>query len=1481
MSDTTSPTPTPQKRRHWLRALLLTITTLVVLLAAALWYLGRESALLTIVQKVNSASHGQIVLTGASGSLYGKLHLDHLRYSSPTEIITADNIDLDWSPFQYLARGLVIQHAHVATLVLESMGPSTPTVLPTSLAAPFNLHVADARLGKLTLKSAGGSNVIDNIRLQLDGGKTEWRLQHASALTVAGLVTADATVGTARPFPLTAKATLAQSAPPAGQKPAQLALTAGGSLQLLDLAAIGTSANANGDAKLALAPFDAIILRSAVINGRDIDPSRFDPAWPQANLRVALTASIDAKQAVSGGLTVSNDGLLGPIDQQRLPLKSINAKLGGTLTATTLDDVLIDLAAAGKFTGSGAVQRSAPDAGIGNATFQLHTDRIDLKEIQGAMNSTKIAGDITLASTATTQTLTALLSDKGLKLDVQATLADQLVKIERARLLAGKGSIDVTGQASLKDSQPFNATASASHFNPAAFGAYPSADLNADIHASGHVAPSWQVAADFALRPSRLFDQALSGNGKVTADASHFSGIAAQLGLGKNTVKLRGDFGAPGEQLAWSLDAPQLSAARSDLIGSVTASGVVSGTLAAPHSSFTADAKGLALAGTKRPPADGALHAAGEIGLTGPKKQLELQVKGNAQRLNPATFGDFPSGSIGADFDASARLTSDWRVALNLTLSPSTLSGAPLTGYAKVVADAVHVEKADIDLHLGPNSVTAGGAFGSGRDQLNWKIDAPQLASLGPQFAGVVTGSGVLSGTSTAPSLALKLDGKNLRLLGTNEIASVTASANLGSGHGGSDALVSDLHLTGLNASGFKLADARLVTSGTRAAHTLQLSARNDDFDASASIKGGWNADAWSGTLDTLQNKGRFAVTLQAPVPVRIAGAPGSGLSGLLDPQQIALNNMVLKLPNGSLNIQSVSKNGARWSSAGQAAGVPLTYLAQVSQAWRENAHSDLTLGAQWSLDVQAATSPGTAPVMAGNFHVYREKGDVIVGTDTPLALGLSALDARLDVLNNTLKLHTQLAGSRIGQADVSASVQMAQGHIANDSGLSMTGKADMASLAWLAPLTGQAGLELDGALKLDIAGAGTIGKPTLTGAIDGSKLLVNWADQGVKLHNGVLHAKLAGDELQLQQFSFDGSEGNVGVNGWVRFADSEPTMQLKLVASKLMVLSRPDRRLVLSGNSTLTRDQTRFQLDGNFRADRATIELASQNTPTLSDDVVVLGQAGTGPTANAKPAAATPSLPLNIDLQADLGNQFKLSGKGLDAMLTGSVRVRIQDRRPPTVNGSINVASGTYAAYGQKLSIERGVLNFTGAYDNPGLNIQAVRKRPDGEALTDTNVEAGVEVRGTAQAPTAKLISTPAVPDSEKLAWLVLGHGTEGTGSDEMGLLTTAAGAIFGGTGGGMQSRIANSLGLDEVGLGQSSATSSSATSGQAKGLESTVLTVGKRLSQRAYLSFEQGTGTATSLVKLKYKLNRRFTLQLQTGVNSAVDVLYTWAFD
>lgn len=1463
-----APPPPAKKGRRWPRYVAITVASLAVLLGGAFWFLGRESTLQMLVQKVASASGGDIAVSGVSGSLYNRMHLGHVSYRSKTQHITADNIDINWSPFQFFSEGIAISELHVASLSVESTAPSEePSTMPASLASPFKIGIADARLDKVTLVSAGGNTVFEKIHFTLSGDKSQWQLEDASAVTPFGQATASATIAATQPFKLSGKAGLTQINPAAGEKPAALALQLGGDLNVLNVTAKGSAGAATADAQLALAPFDpVIILRSASIRGRNINPGKFDATLPQADLSLELDAAIDTRpnaQTVSGKLAILNHATPGPIDQQKLPLRQFEARLGGTLTATTLESAIIDFGNAGKFTGGGKLNRDAVDGPIGNAQLTLHTDKIDLQHIYSSINSTKIVGDIVLDSDGKTQTLRAKLGEAKLRLDVEATLADSLVQLRKATLQAGKSSVNATGQISLKDEQPFKAVASTSRLNPADFGAFPVADLNLDVRANGHVAPKWLANADFTVRPSKLLDQPLSGKGKLTADAAHFSGIDVQLALGKNNVTAKGNFGGAGEKLNWNVDARQLSALQGDLLGTVLASGVVQGTMQQPRTSFVADAKGLGLTSGKRPAADSAIHASGEVGLTGPKQQAELKMTGSLQKINPAAFGaSLPNGNVNADFNGSGRLTSDWQVALNLALRESTLQNAPLAGYAKLSANAKRIDSVDTELRLGPNSLLAKGALGGATDQLTWKLDAPQLSTLGPKFAGVLHAAGSVSGKMDAPAAQLTLDGKDLTFFGDQQLKAVKGSASVGAGQGALDPMVSSLEITGYSTPTFKLASARLGTTGTRGSHTVSLTARNDDFDAAVQIRGSQSGAAWTGSIDSLQNKGRYALVLQAPVPVKVAGPAGSGVAGLGQPEQISVGNTVIKLPAGSITMQNLVKNGPRWTSSGQAAGVALTYLAQVIPSLQANARSDLTLGAQWSLDMQVPTAKQKDPSLAGMLHIYREKGDVTVGVEQPLALGLRTFDARVDVANQQLRLAVKLDGARAGQSDINATVQMLSGRISNDSALSLTGTTNIDSLAWLAPLTGQPGLELGGALKVALSGSGTIGAPQLNGDINGSKLLVNWADQGLKLRNGVLQAKLAGDQLQLQRLSFDGGDGKVQADGWVRFANGEASLELKLMADRLQALSRPDRTLVLSGNSTLVRNDKRFSFEGKFKANRALIELAPQDTPTQSSDVVVLGK-------EVKGSKEAPSLPLNIDLEFDLGNAFHLRGMGLDADLAGNVRARVINRAAPRVTGSIKVVTGQYAAYGQKLSIERGLIAFTGAYDNPSLNILAVRKRPEGEALSETNVEAGVEVRGTAQAPTAKLVSTPSVSDSDKLAWLILGHGAETAAGDEMALLTTAAGALFGGSGGGLQGKLANSLGLDEVGLSQ------------AQGLESTVVTVGKRLSSRAYLTFEQGTSTATSLVKLRYKLNRRITLQFQTGTNNALDVLYTWAFD
>jgi translocation and assembly module TamB len=1463
---TQAPAPAPAARRRWPRRLAIGLAITAALVAGGIWYLGRPTTLQALAQKAANASGGKLTLTGISGSLYGPMHIAHIVFRTPDQLLVVDNVDLTWSPGALLHGRLALETLHAASLRSETLRETPRQPEPASLAPPFPIAVPDVRLTKAVFVSKGASTEIDDIRLGLRGDSHGWELRDARANTPWGLATADGKIGASRPFALDAKASLAQDAANT-PRPARLALHAGGSLEHTIVDATGQAGRAAGAAHFELAPYAAIPLQALTLNGHNVDPGFFSPGLPTADLTFALAARVTGQGGVSGSLDITNDGPEGSIDQQRLPLRALRGTLGGDLNAMTLSGVLIDLGKAGKFTGQGSVLRGASNPGLGRADFVLHTDRLDLHELHGSMRPTAIAGDIELANVDKVQTLRAQLAEKKLRLDLNATLDGDAVTLHEAQLHAGAGLVSLAGAASLAGDKAFKVKGDLSHFDPAALGALPQADLNAALSAHGKLAPTWASAVDFTIRPSRLFGQPLSGKGSMEVDASHVSDVDASLSLGQNTADLRGSFGAAGEHLRWHLKAGQLDALRAGLYGSVTANGDLTGTMAAPRTSFAVDANGLGWAKDRRKAANGTLHASGEAALAGAAGARVVSVKGSgsAAHFNPAAFGAPLAGSIGATFDVNGTVGARTGGALNLALQPdSTLSGSPLSGYAKIDADSRHVRKSDVELRVGPNVVAAQGAFGVVGDRLDWRIDAPRLAALGPGYAGALRGTGTLAGSMDAPALTATLDGQDLSLSGKQSVRTLHASASLGSGHGPNDPLVADVQVQDLISGKTKVAALRLQTTGTRAAHTIAFSARGDGFDAAAEARGGWTGNAWNGTVSVLRNRGQYAFELQAPVPLRIATPPAAGFTGLAHPEQIALNGAVIRLPSGHVTIDSLVKLGPRWNSRGSATGVPIDYLNQFSPTLAQTVSGDLTLGAQWALDLRVAS--GAAPALDGMVRVFRERGDLTVGAEIPVTLGLRQLEARADVNGGALRLQLDVDGARAGRTHAEATAQLLNGFVGNDSPLRLSATANMPSIAWLAPLTGQPGLDLNGALQLALTGSGTVGSPSLDGTIAGDNLSVRWTEQGLNLHGGVLRAQLAGDQLRLQRLSFQGPSGTATAEGSIRLAGGTPAIDLTLKADKLEVLSRPDRTVVVSGQATLVRDATRYTLDGNFKADRALVELAPQGRPTQSDDVVVLGRE-----VQAPPPKGETALPLMVDLTADLGDQFRLRGKGIDATLGGSVRVRKNGDRPPRVNGTIRVVSGKYDAYGQKLAIERGVLTFSGPYDNPSLDILAVRRPPNGDQPTDTNVEAGVEVRGTALAPVAKLVSTPTVPDSEKLSWLVLGHGMQGTTGSEADVLGAAASALLSGSGGGgFTNKIAGSLGLDEIGI-----------SGSAKGLESTVVTVGKRLSSRAYLSFEQGTGTATSLVRLRYKINPRITLQLQTGTNTALDVLYSWTFD
>ncbi|MBC7781952.1 MAG: translocation/assembly module TamB domain-containing protein, partial [Proteobacteria bacterium] len=273
----------------------------------------------------------------------------------------------------------------------------------------------------------------------------------------------------------------------------------------------------------------------------------------------------------------------------------------------------------------------------------------------------------------------------------------------------------------------------------------------------------------------------------------------------------------------------------------------------------------------------------------------------------------------------------------------------------------------------------------------------------------------------------------------------------------------------------------------------------------------------------------------------------------------------------------------------------------------------------------------------------------------------------------------------------------------------------------------------------------------------------------------------------------------------------------------------------------------------GRLRAREGYIEFGRATRTRLSEDVVIVGRKS-APGRAAGPARS----PLALRLDLDFGDAFRVIGTGLDALVTGQLTVASADDGTLSARGTIRTTRGTYTAFGQRLEVERGALIFNGPLDNPGLDVLALRRLP--------SVEAGIELTGTVRAPRVNTTSNPPLPQGEQLSWLVLGRSLASASQGDAAFVASLAAGLLGGQGGvPITRRIADALGLDDVGV-----SGSSAIAGQ-------VVTVGKRLSDRVYIAYEQAVTTATNLLRIDFELHRFVTLRAEAGAVSGFGIFYT----
>lgn len=639
----------------------------------------------------------------------------------------------------------------------------------------------------------------------------------------------------------------------------------------------------------------------------------------------------------------------------------------------------------------------------------------------------------------------------------------------------------------------------------------------------------------------------------------------------------------------------------------------------------------------------------------------------------------------------------------------------------------------------------------------------------------------------------------------------------------------------------------------------------------------------------------------------------------------------------------SVRQSGSgAWQiqSQGQLQGIPLAWVDAFSTEPGKGPlaaagiSGDLSLNGRWNIDTQARTPVADVlleraagdirlAVMeeetAANVTVVRSTGAVARRADGSVQAERGTTRGRRARIQN-LRLQLQTQGPEL-RAQLLWDTERA-GHLTADlrsrlqqgpegwawpanAPLNGTVKADLPNIgiwAMLAP----PGWRVAGSLNADVRIAGTRADPRWEGSLGADGLTVTSLLDGLDLHDGRLRAHLRDTRLDITELRLQGGQGStariLGYSGnlsaaprdggtlqgtgsivWDPHAPAGTSgmrMDIQLKADKLQVLVRADRQLSTSGTLQAKLDNGQFVLRGDLAVDRAAILLPDESAPSLDKDVVVHSAASRKAEAERRQNEArqlarqaqqpekgeTPNTakPPDILLNLDLGRDFALQGFGITTRLRGQLQVRGGSTlsAPPQITGEIRTEEGRYRAWGQSLDVETGLIRFNGPYNDPSLDITAIRP--------NITVRAGVRVTGSASAPRVTLFSDPEMSDAEKLSWIVMGRDTA-SGGAEAALLQQAALALL--SGGGTSENFAGRVGLDEIGF-KGAGNSGDDSAGAA-------LTLGKRLSKDLYVTYEQSLNGAMGTLYIFCELSRRLTLRAQTGVQTAVDLIYTMRRD
>lgn len=930
----------------------------------------------------------------------------------------------------------------------------------------------------------------------------------------------------------------------------------------------------------------------------------------------------------------------------------------------------------------------------------------------------------------------------------------------------------------------------------------------------------------------KVLDYPVEATGGIGLDGELASAENLKLSVGNNHLTLDGNADEQ-KGINWSLDAKKLSQIAPDLNGSLKGSGKATGLLDGSRGAIQIDnlkgkiqdypinAKGKLVYKDQHVEADQLKLAVGNNrvqlqGSTASVLDWKLDAQ-NLKQLYPDISGFVKGhGKLAAKLDGSS-------FKVNIAQLDGKIDGRPLKASGDVESlDGVITVK-DLVVLAGQNKLNASGNASEPFD-LNLDIDAPKLSQVWPGLAGSLKGGGKVSGTLKQLQVNADLKGKQLKFddLSINGL-DLTAKQQ-------GDVYDIKADITQFKQGANTIKTASLNANGRIDNHTANLAVDHNEGKLSLSAAGGWINDAWQGTLNKLDLLNTQAGNWRLNKPVAITASAKAAKAS-----QLCLSSS----QNGRLCTEAQWSEIQGVTAKGDLIKVPLA----LSKPWLpDNINVPGMVNADFDITQQAGVPNGTLSIKLPDSSITIQNKR---GKKETLYYSNTAADMVINNKKATIKASADLRDR--GQLRAEGSAILADNP--QNTQLDANIKLNVPDIRWAQQFSNVID-ELKGKFEGDVRIEGTLAKPKVTGTAKLQNASLYLPETGARIEAINLTAQADRADQMAISGTLKAGTGVLNANGTLYLQNLPKwNADLTLKGDRLLLMNTYEVQAQASPDLVIKASPDKVRINGTIVIPETTITLEElpPSAKSRSDDIVIVGKASKQEIKQEQANDGVLDIYPNVEIV--LGDKITFSGFGLDAGLTGKLRI-LRTRQDIVAQGALNIVDGVYEAYGQELEIERGRLLFDGPVNNPGLDVRAVRRVPG-------DIMVGIALSGTANNPESELFSTPQQTQTDTLSYLLTGRSLSNSTSGDTAILTKAVTGLGIRGGESLAQQMGSQLGLD-VGIDTNG--------GDYKQSE---LALGKRIGTNLYIKYIVGIFDSLQKVAVTYQINKRLELEAKSGID------------